>query len=57
MVTRLALSLMERNSLNLSFGGWELGRQAAVSSGQVCTELTMTRIMVYLLDSQEKGGD
>lgn len=57
MVTRLALSLMERNSLNLSFGGWELGRQAAVSLGQVCTELTMTRIMVYLLDSQEKGGD
>ena len=57
MVTRLALSLMERNSLSLSFGRWELGRQAAVSSGQVCTESTMTRIMVYLLDSQEKGGD
>lgn len=57
MVTRLALNLMERNSLNLSFGGWELGRQAAVNSGQVCTESTMTRIMVYLLDSQEKGGE
>lgn len=45
------------NSLKLSFGEWELGRQPAMSSGQVCTELPMTRIMVYLLGSQEKGRD